>query len=162
MFLYCCLATAPAIFSSPVFALARTRFLLCRGEELFPLVRGLKTLCYSRTSALCRTSVAGLANPLAAYVAPLEKSKVPLLQLCSTFAGERLLVGRPGFEPGLSASKADDLPLVDRPVIGVPNVRFLRGGVKSRPGGFIFARHYSANTLTKTCCSSKERGAESH
>ncbi len=32
------------------------------------------------------------------------------------------VVGRPGFEPGLSASKADDLPLVDRPVFAA-NVR---------------------------------------
>ena len=41
----------------------------------------------------------------------LEVSKICL------GSGDRLrLVGRPGFEPGLSASKALDLPLVDRPV----------------------------------------------
>ena len=34
----------------------------------------------------------------------------------SVEASDLRLVGRPGFEPGLSASKALDLPLVDRPV----------------------------------------------
>ena len=35
----------------------------------------------------------------------------------SVEASDLRLVGRPGFEPGLSASKALDLPLVDRPVL---------------------------------------------
>jgi hypothetical protein len=55
----------------------------------------------------------GLANPQAASCCCREKIKKFLRTTCSL--ANDFLVGRPGFEPGLSASKADDLPLVDRP-----------------------------------------------
>ena len=42
--------------------------------------------------------------------------KLEVSKICLGSRDRLRLVGRPGFEPGLSASKALDLPLVDRPV----------------------------------------------
>ena len=77
-----------------------------------------QTFCFSRALALCSSTCAGLAQSLTGEVSAAQNQKFP----CTFVAGGLLnhltseLVGRPGFEPGQSASKALDLPLVDRPV----------------------------------------------
>ena len=65
---------------------------------------------------------------------PLKNMKFPdfflLPGLIAKSGDQTKVVGRLGFEPRLSASKADDLPLVDRPV---------------HPARFFERRYYSAN-----------------
>ncbi len=72
---------------------------------------------------LCDTAlVLSLGGSCSTFSGPVwsrrPSQKFPLLLRSACTRRRRpWVVGRPGFEPGLSASKADDLPLVDRPVV---------------------------------------------
>ena len=77
-----------------------------------------QTSCFSRASALCSSTCTGLAQSLTGEVSAAQNQKFPSFFVAGGLSNHLTsdLVGRLGFEPRQTASKAVDLPLVDRPV----------------------------------------------
>ena len=130
MFLLLVYFSAAGCFCPRRVQMLRLRFFLKR-----PSWRGVRfSTRLSLTSTLPHmVRLCGYCKIFGGTLLPLKNMKFPdffLLPGLAKPGDQTKVVGRLGFEPRLSASKADDLPLVDRPV---------------HPARFFQRRYYSAN-----------------